>query len=131
MIPRDEPLRAEVWVSNDDVGFVHQGQQVKVKVAAFPFQKYGMVEGKVVHVSADASNTPAKLSAAGTAEDSDAYRYKALIELGSQDLERDGVAHSLSAGMQVNAEIKLGERSVLDYVLSPVQRAFHEAGRER
>ena len=66
-----------------------------------------------------------------TAEDSDTYRYKALIELGSQDLERDGVAHSLSAGMQVNAEIKLCERSVLDYVLSPVQRAFHEAGRER
>jgi HlyD family secretion protein len=33
--------------------------------------------------------------------------------------------------MEVNAEIKLGERTVFDYILSPVQRAFHEAGRER
>jgi HlyD family secretion protein len=131
VVPKDEPLRAEVWVSNDDVGFVHQGQRVKVKVAAFPFQKYGMVEGEVVHVSADASNHSAKTREPGEAASGEMYRYKTLVELRGQTLERDGIAHTLSPGMQVNAEIKLGERSVLDYVLSPVQRAFHEAGRER
>jgi HlyD family secretion protein len=129
IVPQNEPLRAEVWVSNDDVGFVHEGQTVKVKVAAFPFQKYGMVEGKVAHVSADASD----LSRTGqqSAAPRESSRYKALVELVGQVLERDGVTHGLSPGMQVNAEIKLGERTVLDYILSPVQRAFHEAGRER
>ena len=131
VVPRDEPLRAEVWVSNDDVGFVHQGQAVRVKVAAFPFQKYGMVEGKVAHVSADASSFSAKAGEPGAEPARDTSRYKALVELVDQSLERDGFSHELAAGMQVNAEIKLGERTVLDYVLSPVQRAFHEAGRER
>src|SRR4029079_2624476 len=44
IVPADEPLRAEVWVSNEDRGFVHQGQTVKLKIRPFPFQKYGMVE---------------------------------------------------------------------------------------
>ncbi len=55
LVPQDDILRAEVWVSNQDIGFVRAGQLVKVKLAAFPFQKYGMVEGTVEHVSADAS----------------------------------------------------------------------------
>jgi HlyD family secretion protein len=126
-----DSLRAEVWVSNDDVGFVHQGQAVRVKIAAFPFQKYGMVEGRVAHVSADASIVPSGRGEPGPSPARESSRYKALVELTGQALERDGVSHVLSAGMQVNAEIKLGERSVLDYVLSPVQRAFHESGRER
>ena len=56
LVPVSEPLQAEVMVKNDDVGFVHDGQRVKVKLAAYPFQKYGMVEGVVIHVSADATD---------------------------------------------------------------------------
>jgi hemolysin D len=129
IVPRDESLRAEVWIPNDDVGFVHEGQTVRVKVAAFPFQKYGMVDGRVVHVSADASDLSRGRSQ--SMPPSDSSRYKALVELIGQVLERNGVTHDLSPGMQVNVEIKLGERTVLEYVLSPVQKAFHEAGRER
>jgi len=43
----------------------------------------------------------------------------------------DGKAHNLTPGMQVAAEIKLGTRSVLEYLFSPVSKAFQEAGRER
>jgi HlyD family secretion protein len=46
-------------------------------------------------------------------------------------LESDGHRYPLAPGMQVMAEIHLGERTVLEYLLSPVQKAFHEAGRER
>ena len=49
-------LRAEVWVGNQDVGFIHTGEPVKIKFAAYQFQKYGMVEGEVAHLSADASD---------------------------------------------------------------------------
>ncbi|MDO8931625.1 MAG: HlyD family type I secretion periplasmic adaptor subunit, partial [Rhodocyclaceae bacterium] len=67
LVPREETLRAEVWVSNEDIGFVREGQPVKIKLAAFPFQKYGMVEGRVEHVSADAAD--ANTSNAGAAND--------------------------------------------------------------
>ena len=56
LVPINEPLQAEIIINNDDVGFVHKGQSVKVKLAAYPFQKYGMVDGTVTHVSADASD---------------------------------------------------------------------------
>ena len=47
------------------------------------------------------------------------------------DLEMDGRRFALSAGMQSNAEIRLGTRTVMEYLLSPVRKAWHEAGRER
>jgi hemolysin D len=43
----------------------------------------------------------------------------------------DGEKFALSAGMQTNAEVHLGDRTVLEYLLSPVKKAWHEAGRER
>lgn len=133
LVPREETLRAEVWVSNEDIGFVRQGQQVKVKLMAFPFQKYGMVEGVVEHVSADAAdsntgngNTPGEKPAK-----TPPALYRALISLNSMQLEMDGERFKLGAGMQASAEILLGTRSVLEYLLSPVRKAWHEAGRER
>jgi HlyD family secretion protein len=130
IVPRDEPLRAEVWVPNEDVGFVREGQPAKLKIASFPFQKYGMVEGMVSYVSVDSSDSESARTQAGF-RPGEALRYRALVDLNAQELERDGFSHTLSPGMLVHAEIKLGSRTVLEYVLSPVQKAFHEAGRER
>ena len=58
LVPADGKLIAEVWVGNDDVGFVHAGQEVKLKLAPYQFQKYGMVDGVVEQVSADATEAP-------------------------------------------------------------------------
>ena len=57
--------------------------------------------------------------------------YRTLIDLKSQALDADVVKYRLQPGMQVSAEIHLGTRTVLEYLLSPVQKAFHEAARER
>lgn len=46
-------------------------------------------------------------------------------------IDSDGVRYPLAPGMQVSAEIHLGTRTVLEYLLSPVRKAWHEAGRER
>lgn len=133
LVPLDEELKAEVWVSNEDIGFVRPGQRVKLKFAAFPFQKYGMAEGVVEHVSADAAeNVPNN----GTPPDARTGRptplvYKALVRLRTMSLEMDGARFPLSAGMQTHAEILLGTRTVAEYLLSPVRKAWHEAGRER
>lgn len=58
-------------------------------------------------------------------------RYKALVTLEGNALETDGVKYPLSVGMQTTAEILLGDRTVAEYLLSPVKKAWHEAGRER
>lgn len=133
LVPKGELLKAEVWVSNEDIGFVRNGQPVKVKLAAFPFQKYGMVDGVVEHVGADALDANAPEAGASNAErkTSKPLTYKALVALKAMSLEAGGERLDLGAGMQATAEIALGHRSVMEYLLSPVQKAWHEAARER
>ena len=132
LVPENEPLVAEVQIKNDDVGFVHVEQKVKIKLVAYPFQKYGMLEGVVSHLGADAQDNQA------TAKDSLASNktttqqsYKALIDLNLQTLDAAGEKLRLVPGMQVIAEIKQGRRTVLEYLLSPVQQALHDSARER
>lgn len=129
LVPHKENMKVEVWVSNEDVGFVHPGQPVKLKFSAYSFQKYGMGRGVVEHVSADAQSTEEARDQGVSGQQ--ALRYKALVKLVGNALEMDGVSYPLSVGMQTTAEIVLGDRTVAEYLLSPVQRAWHEAGRER
>lgn len=135
LVPEGDKLVAEVWVANQDVGFVREGLDTRLKVVAFQFQKYGLLEGKVLHVNADATEAPSAnmRSDALTGRDRPMgpLAFRTLIELGQQELLANGRRHALQPGMQVAGEIHLGTRSVLEYVLSPVQKAFHEAGRER
>lgn len=130
LVPQQAPLKVEVWVSNDDIGFVRPGQPVKLKFAAYPFQKYGMAQGEVQWVNADAQTEEAARQSAANGS-TPTPRYKATVTLREADLVRDDKRHELTAGMQAQAEILLGQRTVMQYLLSPVQRAWHEAGRER
>ena len=75
LVPADGKLIAEVWVGNDDVGFVHAGQEVKLKLAPYQFQKYGMVDGVVEQVSADATEAPS----ANTRSDALAGRDRPMV----------------------------------------------------
>jgi len=125
LVPIAEPLVAEVWISNADAGFVQPNQRTRVKIAAFPFQKYGMLEGTVQHISADAQN------AEPSAAQSRSSAYRALVALERDQPDNAASRLPLVPGMLVNAEIHLGTRSVIEYLLSPVQKIAHEAGRER
>lgn len=130
IVPINEPLLAEVYVSNQDVGFIGAGQKTRIKMMSYQFQKYGMIDGEVDYVSADASiiesNTLNKINN----EKSNAG-YKTMISLSKQFLERNSKKYFLRPGMQVTAEIKLGTRTVLEYILSPIQKTLGEAGMER
>ncbi len=136
LVPQDEAVKAEVWVSNEDVGFIHAGQATKIKFASYQFQKYGMVDGQVAHLSADATDNSQQGVGSSSQPNNKPngnrpYAYRALITLNTQSLVANGVRHSLAPGMQVTAEIHLGTRTILEYLLSPVMGAFQEAGRER
>ena len=132
---RTTPVRDHT--NNQDVGFIHTGEAVKLKLAAYQFQKYGMIDGLVTHLSADASDNSQpnqsgqQQSANNKPGGNQPFAYRALIDLKAQELIVDGVRHTLAPGMQVTAEIKLGTRTIIEYLLSPVTGAFQEAARER
>lgn len=129
IVPVNEPLLAEVYVSNQDVGFINTGQKTRIKLMSYQFQKYGMIDGEVDYVSADASDSTQ--SGQRNSSEMGGAGYKTIISLNKQFLERNNKKFLLRPGMQVTAEIKLGTRTVLEYILSPIQTTISEAGMER
>ena len=128
IVPKDEPLIAEIRIGHDDIGFVEPGQAVKLKLAAYPFQKYGMLEGTVRTIAADVSSANTTDAKAPSPVD---LGFKAIVALNSQQLTARGQPFVLNSGMQVVAEIRQGERTVMEYLLSPVTTTVTQAGRER
>ena len=119
-MPENETLTAEVMVSNSDIGFLHSGQNVTVKIDTFDFTRYGWVPGRLIKLSADAI------------EDKElGLVYKATIELNKKSLVIDGQPMRLEPGMQVTAEITTGTRTILSYLLSPVMEALDSVGKQR
>jgi hemolysin D len=135
LVPLNEPLLAEVHIENQDIGFVRAGQRVRLKVAAYPFQKYGLLQGTVKTVIADAAaaNSPTATTGMDNTRpgDTNPARFKVIIALRQQALQVNQTLLPLAAGMQLSAEIIQGRRTVLEYLLSPLQRIADEAGRER
>lgn len=128
VVPVGESLQAEVLMKNEDVGFVAAGQHARIKVAAYPFQKYGMLEGSVGLISADAADP--RQTPQGQAPQ---LTYRALLKLDASALRSAATGESLALtpGMLVTAEIHQGQRTVLEYLLSPVRKVTQEAARER
>jgi len=133
LVPANEPLQAEVMIDNQDIGFIREGQPVRLKLAAFPFQKYGMMDGIVKTVSADASQTRDTRTTQSPTDETNAaaLAFKAIVTLNTQQLLAADRQLPLAAGMSVSAEIIEDKRTVFEYLLSPVQRIASEAGRER
>jgi HlyD family secretion protein len=130
VVPTDDALRAEAALANEDVGFVAAEQRARIKLAAYPFQKYGLIEGRVIQISADAQDADAAARATGAI--AAPLTYKAVIELATQNLVLPGGERlQLAPGMAVTAEIHRGQRTVMEYLLSPVRRVTAEAARER
>ncbi|WP_294987305.1 HlyD family type I secretion periplasmic adaptor subunit [uncultured Stenotrophomonas sp.] len=120
VVPSGEALEVEASILNKDVGFVRNGQPVTVKVESFPYTRYGYLTGRVVSVSHDALQDE-KLGLV----------FPVRIRLDSATLEIDGIRVRMTAGMNLNAEIKTGRRRVIDYLLSPLRQHAGEAMRER
>lgn len=144
LVPDKEPLVAEVQVKNEDVGFILEGQSAKIKLMAYPFQKYGMLPATVNHIGPDAQDAGGSQNAptsnpqsSGTGKSSSMAapasnaNYKAWVTPTVQALVAQGQSFKLLPGMQVVVEIHLGRRTVLEYLLSPVKQTLQTSGRER
>jgi len=141
VVPSDSHLEIEAMVLNRDIGFVHAGQDAEIKVDAFNFNRYGLIDGKVVSVSPD-SITREKPPDKSTAKDQGAEDessepsnqelvYAARVSLDRTQMQIDDKLVNLSPGMAVMVEIKTGSRRIISYLLSPLLRYKQSTLRER
>jgi hemolysin D len=132
IVPDGSDVEVEAQVLNKDIGFVHEGQRVRVKLEAFPFTDYGLVEGRVVTISRDAvQQDPPPGSEGQSKGQAPGLIYAARIRLERNWIGVGGRRQPIGAGLAVQAEIKTGERRIIKYLLSPISQALDEAGRER
>lgn len=116
----DDTMEVEATVENKDVGFIHPGQDAVVKIEAFPYARYGYLQGRVKSVSNNAVQDK-KMG----------LIFVARIELPTNKIQVNGSAISLTPGMAVTTEINTGRRSVAGYFLDPLMQASQESLRER
>ena len=134
IVPDGGEIEIEAKVLNKDIGFVREGQPVRVKLEAFPFTDYGLVEGKVVSLSRDAVQEAAAPPATGLGQSAAGQQgliYLARIRLERNYLQLGQRRQPIGPGLAVQAEIKTGERRIIQYLLSPISQTVDEAGRER
>src|SRR5262245_17157360 len=140
IVPNDDSLVVEAAVQNRDVGFISAGQTVRIKVEAFNFTLYGLIEGKVLSVTRDAvqqSNESKNKNNSQNEGDPSATEgqsgpvYMARIALDQDWMMTENGKVQLTPGMAVTAEIQTGERRLISYLLSPLVRHVSESMRER
>lgn len=117
IVPKEDVFEVDTLIQNKDIGFIRKGQDVVIKVEAFPYTRYGYLTGKVKSISYDAIEDE-KLGLV----------FSALITIDQQKLN-DTI--DLSAGMSVSAEINTDKRTVIDYLLSPLKTKIDTSFRER
>ena len=120
VVPEGVPLEVEANVLNRDIGFVKIGQPVEVKVEAFPFTRYGVIEGEVDHLSADA-----------VVDEQSGPVYPMKVRLAAERIRAGSRWVDLGPGMTVAAEVKTGKRRAIEFFLAPLLRYRSEALRER
>jgi len=139
IVPDDDSLVVEAIVQNRDVGFITAGQTVRVKVEAFNFTLYGLIDGKVLDVTRDAVSHPANDKKNGQNSDQNdgdnvansGPVYLAHIALSQDWMMTENGKVPLTAGMAVSAEIQTGQRRLISYLLSPLVRHVSESMHER
>lgn len=145
IVPDGEHLELEALVLNQDIGFVKTGQNVVIKIDAFPFTRYGTITGTVVRVSRDAvsgsdqrlandtQNSPVvpENSGASPLPKTQNLIYPVTIALDVSAMTIDGKIEPLVPGMTTTVEIRTERRTVLDYLLSPLTKVKSEAIHER
>lgn len=119
IIPAKSALQVEARVSTRDVGHIAVGDPVEIKVQTFDYSRFGTIEGKITQISA------------ATFLDSDGAPYfKAIIRPSTAHIDSHPQLH-LSPGMTVEVDIITGQRSLLDYLLTPIQKSLDSAFHER
>ena len=120
IVPTNESLQVEAWIANKDIGFVEEGQKAEIKIDAFPFTKYGLIDGSIKTISNDA-----------IANENTGLIFAAQVDMEKSSLMVNGKEVQLASGMTVSVEVKIGKRRLIEYLMSPLLRYKAESVRER
>ncbi|KZL49066.1 hemolysin D [Nodularia spumigena CENA596] len=116
ILPAGEEILLEVKVLNRDIGFIRPGMTAKVKMATFPFQEFGTIDGKVVQISPNA-----------VVDKELGLVFPTRIQLSQHSVNVRGEDVPFTPGMSANGEIVTRQKSVLTFIIEPVTRRFSEA----
>jgi len=122
LLPADGTLEAHLFAPSKAVGFVEPGQHVRVRYAAYPYQKFGQYEGTVSHVSRSAlagNELPMQLAALAQQASAEGM-YKITVALADASVMAYGKVQPLTAGMQLEADVLQDTRSLIEWVFEPL-----------
>jgi HlyD family type I secretion membrane fusion protein len=120
IVPISSTLIAEIKISTTDIGQIAVGDPVTVKVGTYDFATYGALDGTLTSISASTFLDPEKKP-----------YYKCEVTLDKNYLSDDPSKNLVFPGMTVTAEVKTGKKSLLKYMLKPINRTFNQAFREK
>ena len=121
LTPLDDELRVEARISPKDIAYVTPDMEANIKLTAYDYTIYGSFPGKVIHISADTFEDE-------HARDSEPY-YKVLVAVEAEELEANDEKIEIRPGMLAEAELNVGDKTVLQYLLKPLfktSEAFRE-----
>jgi adhesin transport system membrane fusion protein len=121
IVPTSETLLVEARVSPKDVAFIQPGQHALIKISAYDFSIFGGLDGTVANISADSLVDP---------ESKQPY-FSVRVTTGNSSLERGGKSYAITPGMICTVDIMTGRKTILQYLLKPINKARSEALRER
>lgn len=116
IVPVEQPVEIEALFSNRDMGFLQTGQQSRIKLDAYPFERFGTLDGTVTEISADSVATPIGVLA-----------YKVRVLPDSRGLEVNGELFPLRPGMTVEVDVITGDRTLISYFFAPIVKAVTDS----
>ena len=122
LLPRDSALQAHLYAPSRAVGFIEPGQTVRIRYAAYPYQKFGQYEGKVEQVARSAlaaAELPPQLAALAQQVPGEGL-YRITVALSTPTVTAYGKAQPLTAGMQLEADVMQDTRRLIEWVFEPL-----------
>jgi hemolysin D len=130
LVPQGNKIEAEVDVDSSDVARLRVGDKVRVKLDALPFQRHGTLAGTLRVITENSFQPDKKAASPGDKPDGQPAFFRARIALGPINMQNVPQDFRLIPGMTSAAEINVGKRTVISYLLDPVVRLFDESLRE-
>lgn len=123
IVPIDDKLLVQAYISPKDVAFVHTGQKAIIKISAYDYAIYGGLEGKVILVSPDTLQDNRRSGDLKLQPDQTSY-YRILVETTKNNItDKNGKKLDITPGMTATVDIKTGQKTVLQYLMKPIVRA--------
>lgn len=113
VVPLDDRLLIEAYVAPQDIAFLRAGQPVRVKITAYDFTRYGMLDGEILRIGANAIRRD---------ERDEAEVFVITVRTEGAIVDADGAQVQILPGMTAEVDVLAGKRRVIDYLLQPLER---------